>query len=200
MSLSKFDLIWCIYLCAHACTPLPYAICSAKHISMLNMLRIDGTMHCRTDHKPSRHSGFFLIRFKLTCRQQSLQSSFACLQDAILDIALLHFMSGHLYFDRQTCDFIRQRHTLCPKRSLMLSIPYKIIVGLHRILIRGQLEPWYQTTGRTCIWRTWCNLHCQRKSMPKSSLCEATHKGQWHISLLAFVILMKYEYWQVTRQ
>lgn len=36
--------------------------------------------------------------------------------------------------------------------------------------------------------------------MPKSSLCEATHKGQWHISLLAFVILMKYEYWQVTRQ
>lgn len=104
------------------------------------------------------------------------------------------------YFDSQTCDLIRQRHTLWPNRSLMLSIPYKIIVGLHRILVQGQLEAWRQTTGRTCFWRTRCNLHCRSKSMPKSRWCEAAHIGQWHIPLLAFNILIKYDYRQVTRQ
>ena len=80
----------------HLCGPAN-AKCSAKHIDIgtLNMSFIDGMMHCKIDHKPSRHSGFFLIRFKLTCRQQPLQSSFACLEDAVHDTALLHFMSGH---------------------------------------------------------------------------------------------------------
>ena len=55
---------------------LARAKCGAKHIGMLNMSCINGMMHCKTDYKPSRHSGFFLIRFKLTCRQHSLQSSF----------------------------------------------------------------------------------------------------------------------------
>ena len=68
----------------HLCG-LAHAICSAKHIGMLSMLCVDGMMHCKTYYKPSRHSGFFLIRFKLTCRQQSLQSSFACLEDAVHD-------------------------------------------------------------------------------------------------------------------
>lgn len=123
----------------HLCG-LAHAICSAKHIVMLIMLCINGKMHCKIYYKPSRHSGFFLIRFKLTCRQQSLQSRFACLEDAVHDTALHHFMLGHVCFDSRTCDFIRQKHTLCPKRSLMLSIPYKIIVGLHRILTQGQAQ------------------------------------------------------------
>ncbi len=48
--------------------------------------------------------------------------------------------------------------------------------------------------NRQCFWRTWCNLHCQSKSMPKSILYEAAHTGQWQISLLAFNILIKYQH------